>query len=607
LIVFSVLIPFGTFAWVAVQAMSGKPFGERSTEFKLYAGSIRNGELWFPIASVPVKSDRGPKWQLRRLDLADGAENDTPFTFYENSGFPVWVGSTLYLDTATVIYRAEGTSLVPLTDTRFPTPRRISPPFQLDGVLTTVEHVQGNRFRLAHWEEDAWKPGKEFPLPGRDLAWYDDPEHYRVQLLPRASAEPLPTHEASDIHLDVIQETPEVHLMLSMRQPNFAAYRKGFEFFDEDGAEVSALVPENASATVSGWEPVDTANDNQNWVQMTCDRNGPLFREIRNHVHRVVFRDGEGHCEALQGQFEQNPTRPDLDVTFIAADQAEENAYIVRFNRWGTASIGKIDGSHVQPVHAVFAGCDRQYLARWQRIGKGLVLAWLIHCGMIAFSTIWLIRRDNIVLNSETSLPVPLASVWRRLMANAIDLLLILFPQYVIGLFCLSQTFDRVRWPRPTQLADMLLSLELYLYSAAKHSPTVAANISPVSFDSLAPWFESMPQDINVWQLMLLALVIQFGIMSLVEGRFGWTVGSWLAGIRTKRLSQQPIGAFRAFIRYPATLLDLTLLITPLPLAISLVLSRSRRSIGDRLAGAVVVLPTRSAQGISNPYLQVHI
>ena len=92
---------------------------------------------------------------------------------------------------------------------------------------------------------------------------------------------------------------------------------------------------------------------------------------------------------------------------------------------------------------------------------------------------------------------------------------------------------------------------------------------------------------------ILIAAIVEalclFGLKIYAEGRFGVTPGKWLFRIRTLRSTLLPCGFARALVRTVLIWVEIPLFVTPVPAAISLMLSTRRQRLGDRVADTLVV------------------
>jgi uncharacterized RDD family membrane protein YckC len=99
--------------------------------------------------------------------------------------------------------------------------------------------------------------------------------------------------------------------------------------------------------------------------------------------------------------------------------------------------------------------------------------------------------------------------------------------------------------------------------------------------------------------LFLIELLSLLTLKAGLEGRYGITIGKWMAGIRTVRTTLRPCGFARSLARNVLYAVDFPLALTPLPGLISILLSQHHQRLGDRVADTIVVL-TKSVGALSS-------
>ncbi|MBM4075743.1 MAG: RDD family protein [Planctomycetes bacterium] len=89
---------------------------------------------------------------------------------------------------------------------------------------------------------------------------------------------------------------------------------------------------------------------------------------------------------------------------------------------------------------------------------------------------------------------------------------------------------------------------------------------------------------------LAIAFLFVLGLIKVwIEGRSGLTLGKWLMGLRTTRDTLAPAGFARALTKNLLYFVDLYLFVSPLPAAISIMLSNKNQTIGDRISNTVVI------------------
>lgn len=89
-------------------------------------------------------------------------------------------------------------------------------------------------------------------------------------------------------------------------------------------------------------------------------------------------------------------------------------------------------------------------------------------------------------------------------------------------------------------------------------------------------------------------------INSVLQGRWGITLGKWICGIRTVRSTLRPCGFFRALFRELLILADTLFGTTMIPVTIVMALSNNRERIGDLMADTIVIRAPKPDQRFSD-------
>lgn len=577
----------GLFYWHFTQELAA---GSVPEEMRFYEGSVKNGDFWYRVRRA-TGDPLSPKivTRLARLNLETGVESETEFEFDEDYVLPVWLGEMLYVFTRTGIYQITGNSISKLEPAPFPV--CLSPPFLYNGRITVIydasalhegshEHVQ-----LAQWQDGEWINGRRILLPGWRF-WVDDPQRGTKVLNPRTSEitdtrVSSPTSYYFTYGLIVAQHEQRVHVMLARLGAYCSGYRDGFEFGDEHSDVPSALAPENAPHEVSGWKPILADGADDDWVQMACDDDGLLFVST-NKPQRIVRRHFDGRSEELTGD---KSVLPQEVTPWIAVDSLAKSTYLIRSNPfWGSASIRRIEGNVLRPPHLVVPGFERDYIARWQRVGWRLLSVWLVPIIVLVSLQQWLTVRQVIAPDIAAGPPMLLASSWQRASSFLIDLILCVVLSWLLWRFYLWSSGVVRQSLNPPSLADMLTNIEWSIRTGN------VLEFWQCLRESSIGWL-TIPFDMSsaFFAIFYASVLPVFVAKVCVEGRTGLTPGNYLLGIRTVRTTLRSCGVARTLLRDLAYYIDAPFLLSPLPAVVSMLLSDYNQRIGDRLADTIVV------------------
>ncbi|MBS0203202.1 MAG: RDD family protein [Planctomycetes bacterium] len=617
----STAIPIGILWWSLTSFVTGRPTGRASGEQPVYSlGSLHNGELWYPVFQFTNDAWVPPfSFRIVRLNLETGVQRETGITAVGGRGHVVWAGDDLYVcnpgsPMETDIYRVVGTSLTRIG--RLTNPKSLTvPPFLWNGHLTTVVQtsvlidINGNihddKFQLVHLVDGAWVAGRKILLPGIGREWYDDPQRDRLTLRPRTSMTPG-RWSGVDLELSVIVCGDTVHLFYcdnlhSPQKPSFAAYRNGFEFADDRPEVPSALAPDNANREVSGWEPIQPSARGDWWVQMACSRQGAFF-EMNPHeigrVYRFARSGPAGRWEELSGTETACTMRP-LNCSIIA-DPTNNDAYIVRHaTNWNDVTVCRIDGTTILPPHlSLPATSEREYLSRLRWLFVGFVVAWLVHCTVLIGGTDWLTHSPTVLEYEFGHQQATIAPTTRRALALVIDGLLLLL--ILLATISLQARLFGLQWQACSvrQLCDACVEFEWdHFNTLAEHrfNPfqpgfhPVALLIFARQLAGLAGMALLGHPDEHAWRVSVICGIVLVCSNCMLEGRLGTTLGKCLLGLRTVRTTLRPCNAARALIRTVLYFAEILFLVTPLAAVTSMVFSRHRQRLGDRVADTIVI------------------
>ena len=578
----SLILPFVIVAGAITSALSGKPFGFFSNEYIEYGGPTSDGELWHVSAPLfaNMQSATTEEFRLRRLDLTAGIDRDTGIVVRGPFCARTFVKDVLFLNTGNGIYEVVDKTVKRVADSPAMSAVLSQLPFAYHDQLTMVRFADDGAYRLIHLVDGHWIDGRKVLFPTAGRFWYRDEERDRLVLLPLTSKQPLSTTAPGQLQLSVVQQGQQTHIFVA-EYPAFSAYRNGFEFADEEATEASAMTPANSVAEVSGWEPIQSAESRDRFDedQMACDQLGPLFSTWgpRDENETYTRRSLEGDLKPIMATGEYDR----IGVYLLCADPLNSDAYVIDYHphRWGRIAIRRIQGNVIQPAHVILPGFANEYLSRWKRVLWGFILAWLVHLAIIVGGTAWFTHN---LIQATSGEAMRFASVWRRFLALSVDLLPVIILILLIG-------FTQLTWPQPTteEVCNRLLDYEKHL--AGIDVPMVRSSLKEAWELSAKTFFPVVADQWTFFIVVLISTTLLLLMRIILEGRYGLTPGKWLLGIRTVSSTGRPCGVARSLLRTILYWIDLSCLITPIPAAISIMLSPSRQRLGDRMADTVVV------------------
>ncbi len=578
----SLAVAVGVCYWNVLQEIAA---GNTPNEMRNFHGSLKDGELWYEVTDFSGNPFE-PKMttRIKRLNLETGEQRNADFNLGNiNSAIPVWIGDTLYLSADNAIYQVDGASLIRLEPAPFAS--CLSLPFEYEGHITVV--YDGNKrnngcpenVRLAHWIDGQWIVGRPILLPGCDQHFYDDPQRGKKVLLPRTSASDgqlsnFGTCLISPFEITVTNSEHVSHLLLTSMGSALSVYRSGFQFDDVIEECASAMAPENAPHEVSGWDPFL-------WVQIASDRHGLLFIST-NESMRFVRQYADGRVVRLVGD-----TTADSDdqIPWIAANPSEDISYVISSDQsWGSATVRRIDGQTRHPPHLSIPGFQQQYIDRWKRVMLRLLSVWILSMVVLLACTNFVTGCSTLTPFSSHRTSVLLATVWRRALAFLIDMALLLVVSN--GLWRIYLWGLGLNWPISNEpdLADSLVGVEWgirmgdldYVYTSLAISPMYWITLP---FDLHSPFFG-----------ILVASILPTCVLKVyLESRSGQSPGKWLMGIRTVQTTLKPVRFASVLARNLLYCVDIPLMLTPIPAAISILLSNRLQRIGDRVADTIVI------------------
>ena len=580
-VLLSIAIPIGIAGRLVYVAFAGRILGQPSSDQMYYHGTLLNGEVWheffrsIPEAVPPLHYE----CRIKRLNLTTGIDIDTGIGIVGESLYSIRLNDELYWGGINGIYKLADNKLERLAPMPQDSSTFDSMPFVFHDQITTIVEISDGGFRMVHLNGDHWVDGRKILLPGLGRVSYNDPQRQRKAFLPIACEQPL-VKPSAGIRMSVVFFADEFHLCLSSID-RFVAYRKGFEYADDKLGVCSALAPENFSEEVSGWEIIEVLGNRARYTWMVCDRHGPLLTNFAR-PRRCFRRDSHGNWENLVGF--DNSAR---FLPFIIAHPSESESFLMMENQtWGSAAIHRIDGNRIHPAHLILRGCMPEYLARWKKLGVGLLLAWLCHLGILYGGTAWMVRKNSPKEYEFGVERVTLAGPMRRAFALMIDLSIMVM--ILLLLTCIQLRCLAIEWTPWTerQVCDSLLESEKLLNEIMTTGSTLASLGNDSSLKTL---YRSLLQFQFFLVMCFVEAIFLIGLKLCLEVWCGSTPGKWFCGIRTVRSTLRRPGFANLLVRDLLYWIDFPFFVTPLPAAISMAMSPHRQRLGDRLADTIVV------------------
>ena len=586
----SLIVGVGVCYWHVLQEIAA---GNTPNEMRNFHGSLKDGELWYEVTDFSGNPfDPKMTTRIKRLNLETGEQRNADFDLGDiNTAMPVWIGDTLYLSADNAIYQVNGASLIRLEPAPFAS--CLSLPFEYDGHVTVVydgNKLNDNRsenIHLAHWIDGQWIVGRAILLPRGEQRLYDDPQRGRKVLLPRSSASNgqlsiFGTNFGPPSELTVTNSDHVSHLLMTSMSGMQAVYRLGFEFRDTLAECASAIAPENAPRDIWGWEPVLSNQADDDWVQMVSDRYGLLFAAYNGESVRFIRQHPDGRVVELD---RYSITASDDQFPRIVANPSEDISYVISSEQnWGSATIRRIEGQKVHPPHLFIPGFQQEYLDRWKRVMLRLLSVWILPMAFLLVFTHSVTRRITLTPFLSNRGQVPLATVWRRALALVIDVTFVLAVSRLLWQVYLGSL--GLNWPIPKEieLADSLVGVEWGIRTGDLNN-----SYFNLAFSSLN-WI-TLPFDLHspFLGILVASILPACALKIYFESRSGKSPGKWLLGIRTVQTTLKPSGFANVLVRNLLYCVDFPLMLTPIPTAISMMLSNRLQRIGDRVADTIVI------------------
>jgi hypothetical protein len=441
--------------------------------------------------------------------------------------------------------------------------------FEYEGKLAKLDSDEDLNLWITQYLGEKWINVRRLVIPplDKDYVWRDD----QASGCPTLVQEPSEETTNSRLNVFVAAHDGTYHLFLVDSQ-RFNACRRGFEFFD-DSTAVSALCPENVTHEIVGWQPIDCEHPEELYDQLQIDREGLIAVATRSG-YKAIRRDKNGICHLIETDYTAGP---------LISDSSDGICYKVAWQPSGELTAQRLESDHFGPPISIISDYGSIYLARWRNCLIALSIAWVAHAAVLIRGIRLIQQRSGAIPFSHRINRSMLAPNWRRAMATAIDMI-VLFIVLVIAHRTSSTFCAEVIAQYPTKFDSLIRNVDRF---------ETALCLGKMNWDQIQ-WFHMyakfviFPAPIVTGSLVA-GTAIFFGLKIVMEGRYGFTPGKWLLGLRTVQATLQPCGIARAVVRNVLYYFDVPLFLFPIPAAISMMFSDANQRIGDRIAQTVVV------------------
>ena|GEM_PF-5433997 len=543
--------------------------------------TLRDGELWYTAIRRSHFSGAST-YRLKHLNLETKIDTQTEIQFSDEMGWPLSFGNDLYILSNSAINlsikKVVGSSLVLIG------PRShdaISIEFDYEGQLTEIRETEDGGYCLFHIHDDKWTPGRRIRLPPRESKWTTDPITGKPLLIANGDGRKMKdSNQRRQFLFRAFQNGGRVYVTTSC--DGSVSLRVGFEFDDAHAEIASAVEPDNINRLYSGWEKIPTTVDGRDLssfqiCRYDCDRDGFLVAMCSNdNKIRVIRRTLEGTWVNVTGLEDH---RFDSHQAYFLVDVARPSTYLIvdAFVDESYAVLYRIDGNRIHSDPIVLRSALDAYFNRWWRLVETGALTWVLHWAIVGIGTLFLIRRAPVLTESQPR-QFELAPAWQRSLAGVLDLCLFAAIP-VAEFFSYSRDFCFLRDLRE-QIDLKWNVLQTIEYGGFQYLHETLFMVRVLS---------QLDERREFFGFLIATLVVLMAVTVYVEGRFGITVGKAIFGLRTIRTTGRPCGVAHALLRKLMLAIDFLLLLSPLPLFISLAFSDKRQRCGDRLADTVVI------------------
>ena len=457
--------------------------------------------------------------------------------------------------------------------------------FVWNGRLSDLVETMPGRRELHQLIDGNWQSQGEIPLLNTEYDWWTADGDVIVPALPDPVTRSNPlsatgTGTQSERGLkrslvgsiEVLAIGDTVHLF--WRLPDRLLYRQGIDLTSVDSSQLeadsqkssadvpaSALTPENADGVAEGWLLVaDNLTQDTSWYRVVVDGK-PAVILIHDPTTLSPMANALRMEEGRWTEFAST----ELPFRAFALEAGSREDGSMAYLSTGTP-LGRSRVLAIQPTGFRLTQLDQTNalsgLDGYIMIAVYLVWSLLMGLVLATLATILMCRDGaRYEFGSQT---VSLASVWERGTARTVDMILILLG--AAGVFYqMNQTL------RP----DWGTFLEAILPSDKGerpflHHPSVAA-----------------PS--QIFSAILGCLIGLTLLFIVLQGRYGFTPGKWICGLRLKRTTLRPSGFSRSLLRELSMCVDCFNLACWTPGILSIAFTSHRQRIGDIVSDTIVI------------------
>ena len=536
------LVPFGLWYNSSIAHQLGRAgFGSLASVTVMPGSSfIWKGEVWALVLAGPPQvpgiapargnmTARSVSSRLVAFDRKTGKMRETKITLSPTPLGMIVIDDQLWGVSENVVYRIEGDKVI----LRYPTRQLQQPtkPFHYDGHLAVIDRSRSDVFSVLTFQNGEWVEEGLVDVP--------------------ALAAPSPWFPSE---LRIVSDQKRTFMFYSENQT--IQFREGLSLVSASdpasalGADDLPPLPQpigtNLPKNSSGWKTTPIPNNWGNSWEVTLIK-GELWGHSltspynASAVQQYHYQNGSWLCTTP-------PFAPEMQSFGVVGG---ESGYLITDD----LRLLSIDQSTFQQVTT---GVPLSERLRAVLKLFGLLFCYLLSIGMLVLGTTWLMkihRRSDYLFGKRT---MTQASILRRAVARAIDLVITVFP----SVFWTSVVADS---HAKIEQQSALMGIKNLVFI--------------VSLSIIGMWIAGIL------------------VLSVMQGLWGITPGKWLCGIRTLRTTLRPCGFLRAFARELLVYIDSIFLMTWLPGVLLIAFTPHWQRLGDLTAETVVVLdpqrPTR--------------
>ena len=573
-----VAVMFAIGGWIAVGLFGYRQFFAMTSHWKWRDTTgigYWRGEILFAESGINLATGPAGPCQIMAFDPQTGRVRETGITVPSfNVSFMADAKQFWFVSPGEVVW-SDGRTV-----TRFKpkfTPTQTSMPFLLDGQLTTVTPDDNGHHRPYSFVGGEWQAGRRIAIPGFGRTWVYDAERGEERLVPRTAKSAVKLVGSWEF-VQACQVGGDVHVIATSygntsRYEN--AYRLGFDFVPDSTDVASALAPENSELDTTGWHRLDQKIFGL--YPSPCIIDGDFALPDVWGQGRVWKPDPSKVGKFVGGEQIQG-LRP--GIVRVATSPSGDDVYFVAISRMQDVSFFHRVGGIFVPVPHSLPG-NAASLVGWMGTIIGLALAvWMLsQLILLGGANLW-VERGQQPQYSFGHEVVTLAPLSRRFLARAIDLLIMLLPFGLVGMWLLAVT-DNVQL---AELSGFILN--------AVHELVWMRNWRRFTAQRPIEEFARLDhsQAATIGFLVAIAWAVGIFVLAvLIEGRTGAFVGKWLCGLRVVRTTLRPCSRKRILLRELLLCVDTANLLSPIPAVFAILSNDQRQRIGDLVADTIVV------------------